>query len=221
MHVQLVNTKVMKAVRILSVICFVIVFVAGCIKEKDPTTINNDIELTENPDPVKRVSGTYNSVKVEAAFKQGDGFRSYSEGNYALAEPDGKIQGGKYQLIIAAAGANTVQVSIQGQSTNFAAISKAVGTFTVSTNINGSITEYQLRKSMNEPIAILIKRYDYRSQVQGFEYDVTFNYYVNKSSGAVHLGNQEEIEPLPTNWFYLSGDLYTQYFKMIRKTSLS
>ncbi|CAN5321758.1 hypothetical protein BH09BAC4_BH09BAC4_27250 [soil metagenome] len=93
--------------------------------------------------------------------------------------------------------------------------------YTVFTNINGYTTEYQLRKSINDPIALLIKRYDYRSQVQGFEYDVTFNYYVNASSGAIHLGNQDEVEPLPTNWFYLSGDFYTQYFKMIRKTSLS
>lgn len=212
----------MKASRVLGVICFVMIFVAGCRKEKDPTTINNDIELIENPDPVKRVSGTYNSVKVEAAFKQGDnGFRSYSEGNYALAEPDGSIQGGSYKLTIASAGNNTVSVSITGQSTNFANIPPTtVGTYTVFTNINGSVTEYQLRKSMNDPIAILIKRYEYNSQVQGFEYDVTFNYYVNKSSGAIHLGNQDEIEPLPTNWFYLSGDFYTQYFKMIRKTSI-
>lgn len=211
----------MNATRALCVVCFIMVFIAGCKKEIDPTTINNDIELTENPDPIKRISGTYNSVKVEAAFKQGDGFQSYSEGNYALAEPDKSIKGGGYKLTVAAAGGSTVLVSIEGQSSNFATISKTVGTFAVFTNINGGVTEYQLRKSMNDPIAILIKRYDYRSQVQGFEYDVTFNYYVNKSSGAVHLGNQDEIEPLPTNWFYLNGDFYTQYFKMIRKTSLS
>lgn len=211
----------MRATKMLIAVVLTVLSITGCKKESDPTTIADGIELTENPDPVKRISGTYKSVKVEAAFKQGDGFRSYSEGNYTLAEPDGSIKG-SYLLTIAPAGGNTVTMTVEGQSTNFADVpQKRVGTYTVFTNINGSIIEYQLRKSLNEPIAILIRRYDYRAQIHGFEYDVTFNYYYDKTSGAFHLGNHEEIEPLPTDWFYLNGDFYTQYFKMVRKTSLS
>lgn len=212
----------MKATELLVVVVLMVSSTTGCKKEPDLLTIADSIELTENPDPVKRISGTYKSVKVDAAFKQGDGgFKSYSEGNYALAEPDGSIKG-SYLLTIAPAGGSTVTVTVEGQSTNFANVpQKRVGTYTVFTNINGSVTEYQLRKSLNEPIALLIKRYDYRAQIRGFEYDVTFNYYYDKTSGAFHLGNHEEIEPLPTNWFYLNGDFYTHYFKMVRKTSLS
>ena len=201
----------------------IVLLVTGCKKEIDPLTVANDIELTENPDPVKRISGTYNAVKVDAAFKQSDGgSNSYSEGNYALAEPDNSIQGGGYKLTVTPAGGSTVTVSLEGYSTNFANVPQTtVGTYTVFTTINGSVTEYVLRKSLNGPKAIEIKRYDYNSKVQGFEYDVTFYYHVNKSTGAIHLGNQDEIEPLPTSWFFLSGDFYTTYFKMIRRTSLS
>lgn len=211
----------MKATKVYVVVVLSLGLLIGCNKEPDLLTIADSIELTENPDPVKRVSGTYRAVKVDAAFKQNDGgFKSYSEGDYALAEPDNSIVGGGYRLIISPAGGNTVTVSIEGNSTNFAAISKTVGTYEIVTIINGSTTEYKLRKGLNDPSVMLIKRYDYRSRVGGFEYDVAFNYYVNKSTGAIHLGNQDEIEPLPTDWFFLNGDFYTVYFKMIRKTSL-
>ena len=210
----------MNTYKVFSMIGIVLVLVGGCKKDPDPVTVNNQIEFTENPDPIKRVSGTYNAVLVDAAFKTGDGFRSYQEGSYSLSQPDGSIKGGGYKLTIQKDGAQTVSVSIEGSSTNFANVpNHTIGTYSVFAVQNGSTTEYQLRKSMNDPIALFIKRYDVYNALTGFEYDLIFNYYYNPSSGAFHWGNNDEIESAPTSWFYLSGDAYRVNFKMLRKVS--
>lgn len=198
----------------------VLVLAGGCKKDPDLVTVNNQIEFTENPDPVKRVSGTYDAVLVDAGFKSGSGVRSYREGNFSLSKPDGSIKGGGYKISIQPAGSQTVTVSVEGSSSNFANVpSHTIGTYTVYAVPNGSTTEYQLRKSLNDPIALLVKRYDAYNELTGFEYDVTFSYYHNKSTGDFHWGEHEEIEPAPTSWFYLNGDEYTVYCKMLRKVS--
>ncbi|GAB3718957.1 hypothetical protein GCM10027592_62220 [Spirosoma flavus] len=212
----------MSTYKIISYTGVLLILVSGCKKEPDPIALNNQIELGENPDPIQRVSGTYNAVFVDAGFKVGDGFKAYQEGSYSLSQPDGSIKGGGYQLTVKPAGAQTVAVTVEGSSTNFAKVpNHTIGTYTVYTVQNGSTTEYQLRKAMAEPIALLIKRYDAFSTLTSYEYDVALNYYYNKATGDFHWGKQNEIEPDPSSWFYLNGDSYTVYFKMLRKVSKS
>lgn len=210
----------MNTFKLFSMLSVVLVLAGGCKKDPDLVTVNDEIEFTENPDPVKRVSGTYDAVLVDAAFKSGNGISAYREGNISLSKPDGSIKGGSYKITIQQAGAQTVTVSIEGSSKNFASVpNRTIGTYTVFAVSNGSVTEYQLRKSLNDPIALLVKRYDAYNALTGFGYDLTFSYYFNKSTGNFHWGVQEEIEPAPTSWFYLNGDEYTLYCKMFRKVS--
>ncbi|WP_460972290.1 hypothetical protein [Spirosoma migulaei] len=212
----------MNTYKIINYIWVLLILVSGCKKDPDPVSVNNQIELNENPDPIQRVSGIYNAVLVDAAFKVGDGFKAYQEGSYSLNQPDGSIKGGGYQLTIKPAGAQTVTVTVEGSSTNFANVpTHTLGTFSVFTVQNGSTTEYQLRKAIAEPIALLIKRYDTYNTLTGYEYDVTLSYYYNKATGDFHWGKQNELEPELASWFYLNGDSYTVYFKMLRKVSKS
>lgn len=187
-------------------------------KEDDPTSLSDQIEFSENPDPVKRISGVYKAVYAIAVFNQGPngGAVTYQEGNASAEVPDGTIKGGGFTFTIEPASETTVNLKVEGSSTNLAAVPlTSLGAYQVFSQENGATTIYTLRKSIKDPVILTIERTTLSANAKGFVYQLTKRYWVNPVSKAIYWG----IGPEPTDWFYLYGDRYTVTYSMIRSTS--
>ena len=202
----------------------VITILASCKKPEDVTAINTQIELDPNTSAVKRVSGSYLAVEVNAAFKNANGFSSYKEGQFGLAEPDGKIQGGGYTFEVVPVDANSVQVFYSGESKNFARIKKAsLGTYTITVSQNGNRTVYALRKDIKTRPAFIIERIQETNV--GFVYYMKLQYHVNNDTNSPYYGEvyygYGEVMPEPTGWVFATGDSYIVNLSMLRRVQVA
>ena len=84
---------------------------------------------------------------------------------------------------------------------------------------NGGNTHYELRKSIKDPVALMVDRYQYSNNgVVGFEYNVALNFWHDPQTGLIHWGDTDEIEPAPS-WFYPDTDHHVIQFIMLRQVS--
>ena len=195
----------------------------GCKKPEDVTAVNTQIELNPNTNAVKRVSGSYLAVEVEAAFKNANGFSSYKEGQFGLVEPDGKIQGGGYTFEVVPVDANSVQVFYSGESKNFARIKKtSLGTYAITVSQNGNRIVYELRKDLKTQTAFTIERIQENNV--GFVYYLKLQYHVNNDKNSPYYGDvyygYGEIMPEPIDWVFATGDSYIVNLSMLRRVQV-